>query len=91
MTGDRLFDAAIAEALSLLPERTKRRLTRRREGLISMKKEGGETLLGRTETGQALYDLLLSPMSAKKAAQLHHVRHAAVLALRRNYRSLRSA
>jgi hypothetical protein len=86
------FDDAVQEAFNLLPQAKQRRAIQRKEGLISMEKDAsGETLFGRTEIGKAIYDLLLSSMSAKKAGERHHVRHAAVLALRRNYRALRRA
>jgi hypothetical protein len=52
--------------------------------------ERGEIVFGRTELGQALYDVLMSGMSATEAARRHRgVSRKFVLEMRRKYPEMR--
>lgn len=55
--------------------------------LHAVKDEKGRVIaFGRTKLGHAVYDVIFSSMSAKKAAKKHHVSREFVLQKRREWR-----
>ena len=62
-----------------------------RGGILSMGKDAkGEIYYGRTERGQALYDALLSSMSAAECVRRHsYMTREFVLGLRKKFSNMR--